>query len=63
MLCLQQSLLNYTGDDEYSLARMQVLVALCSKPTQVEYWTGNIYKYKCTYNWLVLVYFVILLSC
>jgi len=39
MLCWQQSLLNYTGDDEYSQARMQVLVALCSKPMQVEHKT------------------------
>ncbi|XP_022341757.2 DIS3-like exonuclease 2 isoform X1 [Crassostrea virginica] len=31
---LQRSLLNYYGNDEYSTARMQVLVSMCSKPMQ-----------------------------
>ncbi|XP_052267477.1 DIS3-like exonuclease 2 isoform X2 [Dreissena polymorpha] len=30
----QRSLLNYYGEDDFSMARMQVLVALCSKPMQ-----------------------------
>ncbi|XP_052820767.1 DIS3-like exonuclease 2 [Mya arenaria] len=30
----QRSLLNYSGDDDYASARMQVLVALCAKPMQ-----------------------------
>ena len=33
---LQRSLWRYFDDDEYSLARMQVLVSLCSKPMQVK---------------------------
>ena len=31
----QRSLWSYYGDDEYAMARMQVLVALCAKPMQV----------------------------
>ncbi|XP_041377898.1 DIS3-like exonuclease 2 [Gigantopelta aegis] len=31
---LHASLLKYCGEDEYSVARMQVLVAMCSKPMQ-----------------------------
>ncbi|WAR14685.1 DI3L2-like protein [Mya arenaria] len=30
----KRSLLNYSGDDDYASARMQVLVALCAKPMQ-----------------------------
>ncbi|KAL4221580.1 DIS3-like exonuclease 2 [Mactra antiquata] len=49
---LQASLRNYSGDDDVSLARMQVLVALCSKPMQnaVYFCTGclddeNLYRH------------------
>jgi len=32
---LQRSLWRYAGNDEFTLARMQVLVSMCSKPMQV----------------------------
>ena len=35
LLMFQLSLARYTGEDELSKARMQVLVVLCSKPMQV----------------------------
>ncbi|ESO85209.1 hypothetical protein LOTGIDRAFT_235866 [Lottia gigantea] len=42
---IHQSIMRYVGNDEYTTARMQVLVAMCSKPMQIaKYFCAGMYK-------------------